>query len=183
MKALIRFASQWKELTNLGFQLRLGRDDVQDTFRICIIWMTFDNSNFSSSTDFAESALLQSTKRHQIIHNRDSSIHVALDIERWRRIEEDLSDARSFHEGVSNRFWDENSLINRLHIFFELRLNIVHRSDDIIFCLNLLLEHSLSCFYESFHDAFDFLILVMNRFFFCSIQKPELWWLNSIVRL
>ncbi len=184
MKALILFASQWKEMRNLRLWLSwFEHYSVQDIFRINILQIAFDNLNSSSSTDFAKLTLLQRTQRHQIIHDRDSSTYVVLDIERWRRIEEGLSDASSFHESVLNRFEGENSLINRLRIFFELRLYIIHRSDDVVFCLNLLLERSLSCFDESIHDAFDFLILVVNRLFFCSIQKLELWCLNAMIKL
>lgn len=184
MKTLILFASQWKEMRNLRLWLSwLERYSVQDIFHINILQIAFDNLNSSSSTDFAKSTLLQRTQRHQIIHDRDSSTHVVLDIECWRWIEEDLSDASSFHESVLNRFEDENSLINWLCIFFELRLNIIHRSDDVVFCLNLLLECSLSCFDESIYDAFDFLILVVNWLFFCLIQKLELRCLNAMIEL
>ena len=184
MKTLILFASQWKEMKNLRLWLSwFEHYSVQDIFRINILQIAFDNSNSSSSTDFAKSTLLQRTQRHQIIHDQDSSTYVVLNIERWRQIEEDLSDASSFHESVLNWFEDENSLINQLRIFFKLRLYIIHRSDDVVFCLNLLLERSLSCFDESIHDTFDFLILVVNRLFFCSIQKLELRCLNVMIKL
>lgn len=161
----------------------LKQYSVRDRFRINVIQIAFNDSSFSSSTDFAKSTLLQSTKRHQIIYNQDSLTYVALFIERWWWIEEGLSDARSFHEDVLNRLWDENRSINRLRILFKLRLNIIHWSDDVILCLNLLLERSLLCFNELFHDAFDFLILIMNWLFFCLIQKLEIWWLNAIIEL
>jgi len=184
MKTLILFASQWKEMRNLRLWLSwLEYYSVQDIFHINILQIAFDNLNSSSSTDFAKLTLLQRTQRHQIIHDRDSSIHVVINIECWRRIKEDLSDASFFHESVSNRFEGENSLINRLRIFFKLRLNIIHWSDDVVFCLNLLLERSLSCFDELIHDAFDFLILVVNRLFFCLIQKLELWCSNAMIEL
>ncbi len=186
MKTLILIAPQWKEMTDLRLWLWLRwleRYSVRDRFCISVIWITFDDLSFSSSTDFAKSILLQSTKWHQIIYNRDSSTHVALFIRRWQRIEEDLSDAKSFHEDVSNKFWGENRSIDRLRILFKLRLNIVYRSDDVILCLNLLLERSLWCFNESFHDTFDFSILVVNWLFFCLIQKLELWWLNAMIEL
>ncbi len=184
MKTLILFAFQWKEMKNLRLWLSwLECYSIQDIFHINILQIAFDNLNFSSSTDFAKSTLLQRTQRHQIIHDRDSSTYVALDIEHWRWIEEDLSDASSFHKSISNWFEDENSLINWLCIFFKLRLNIIHQSDNIIFCLNLLLERSLSCFDESIHDTFDFLILVVNQLFFCLIQKLELRCLNAMIKL
>ncbi len=186
MKTLILIASQWKEMTDLRLWLWLKWLEwysVQDRFHINVIQIAFNDLSFSSLIDFAKSTLLQSTKQHQIIYNQDSSTYVTLFIESWRQIEEDLSDARSFHEDVLNKLWDENHSIDRLCILFKLRLNIIHRSNDVVLCLNLLLERSLSCFNESFHDTFDFLILVVNRLFFCSIQKLEIWWLNAMIEL
>ena len=61
------------------FRLRLELDDVQETCYV-IIKITFPRLNSSYSTSFAKNFFLSNIERHHIIDNKDTSIHIALDI-------------------------------------------------------------------------------------------------------
>ena len=117
---------------------------------------------------------MSNIERYHIIDNEDSLIHIALDIMSQRRIEEDLRDAWSFHKRVSNTFWGAENKTERLRISLELRSNILHGSDDVVFFLNLLYKFSLSRFNLSIHDSFDLLILIVNNLSLCTIDEREL---------
>ena len=55
-----------------------------------------------------------------------------------------------------------------------MRSHVLHRSDGVLFFLNLLHEFPLSRFDLSIHDSFGLLILIVDGLPFCTVNEHEL---------
>ena len=155
-----------------GVRLGLGLDGVQGTFCL-IIKITSPRLNPPYSAGFAEHSLLSDTERYHIIDDRDPPIHIALSTTNRRWVEEGLRDACSLHKRVSNRPWGGENGTKRLRVSLELRLYVIHRSNGVVFFLDLLHKLPLSRINLSIHGSFGLLILIVDGVSLCTVDERE----------